>query len=168
MVHNYPPRFNNALDSSSSNFSIFSNLLSCFIHNNYNKLTILKQSNIFSTTIGHVFPHGCLRNEKLLIASVGVKQLVASWKILNHCSNHPKEVSLNICLVKSRCRLFFWPGSACKLLTTTVSLFIATLMYEKFCLEYILLLLQFLSIIHQTHMHQLRHNLAPSAVAVAE
>ncbi len=38
-----------------------------------NDLTLLTQAIIFSTTTGCVFQRGCLRNEKLLIATVGVK-----------------------------------------------------------------------------------------------
>ena len=68
MVPHYPSRFKNALDN--SNFSSFSNLLSCFLClMQANDLTLLKPSYIFPMTTGH----GCLRNEKLLTASVKVQ-----------------------------------------------------------------------------------------------
>lgn len=40
---------------------------------NANDLNLLKQINIFPITQGYIYQNGCLRNEKLLSASIGIK-----------------------------------------------------------------------------------------------
>lgn len=54
-----------------------------------NDLSLVKQTNMFSTTTGFVFRHVCLRNEKLLIVLVWVKQLFCQLKDNHPCSNYP-------------------------------------------------------------------------------
>ena len=66
------------------------NLLRCFLCLMHaNDLTLLNQSNIFSMTTRCVLRLGCLRNEKLLIASVGVESLVCQLKDNYPCNNYP-------------------------------------------------------------------------------
>ena len=49
-----------------------------------NNFTLLKHSNIFSTSTRYVFRRGGLRNGKLLNASVMVQLIVASQEHINH------------------------------------------------------------------------------------
>ena len=84
-----------------------------------NNLTCLKQINIFSTTTGCCLSneqlhgwHGCLRNEKLLTASVRVKYLVASWNMITHTVIIQRK-ALTYLLSKSRWWPLFWAGNVC-------------------------------------------------------
>lgn len=56
LVSHYPPDFNNMLDSSLPNFSSFCHLLRCVLWwMQDNDLTLLKHTNIFSSTTGWIF-----------------------------------------------------------------------------------------------------------------